>query len=145
MLPDSIASSISPSLIQAYLAADYRVEAEPAFVLKVGVSNPPLARLLQQTKCDCAAYLTACNPWSQDVGAADNAARQAALSRVLTGRSLRFIEGVGQDSQGEWPGEASFLILGLSLEAARALGRQHEQNALIWCGQDAVPQLVLLR
>lgn len=146
MLPET---AISPSLIQAYLQADYRVDADPAFVLKVGVFSEPLALLLERHKCDCAAYLTACNPLSHDVGAAENAARQAELGRELQGRSLRFINGVGQDSQsdggGQWPGEASFLVLGLSLEASRALGRKHAQNALIWCAKDAVPQLVLLR
>lgn len=136
---------ISPSLIQAYLETDYGVNADPAFVLKVGVFSEPLARLLEHHHCDCAAYLTACNPLSQDAGAAENAVRQAELSRELTERSLRFIEGVGQDSQGKWPGEASFLILGLSLEASRALGRKHAQNAFLWCARDAVPQLILLR
>jgi hypothetical protein len=142
-------TAISPQLIQAYREADYRVNAEPAFVLKVGACSQPLALLFQRHQCDCAAYLTACNPLSEDVGAAENAVRQAELSRELKERSLRFIEGVGQDSQGEWPeqwpGEASFLVLGLSLEASRALGRKHAQNALIWCAKDAVPQLVLLR
>lgn len=146
MLPES---AISPSLIQAYLAADYRVDAELPFTLKVGVFSEPLAHLLQRHQSDCAAYLTACNPLGRDVGDIENAARQAELSRELKGRSLRFIDGVGLDSQSEetqkWPGEVSFLVLGLSLEASRALGRKHEQNALIWCGKDAVPQLVLLR
>ena len=140
---------IYPSLTQAYLATDYGVNADPPFVLKVGAFSEPLAWLLERHHCDCAAYLTACNPFSEDLEAAENALRQAELSRELKERSLRFIEGVGQGSQGEAPeqrpGEASFLVLGLSLEASRALGRKHEQNALIWCGQNAVPQLVLLR
>ena len=146
MLPETV---IASSLTQAYLETDYGVNADQPFVLKVGVFSEPLARLLERHHCDCAAYLTACNPFSEDLGAAENAARQAELSRELTERSLRFIEGVGQGSQVEgpeqWPGEASLLVLGLSLEASRALGCQHEQNALIWCAKDAVPQLVLLR
>ena len=146
MLPES---AISPSLIQAYLAASYRVDADPPFTLKVGLYSEPLARIFQRQQCDCAAYLTACNPLSEDMGDAGNAARQAELGRELKSRSLKFIDGVGLDSQSEeaqkWPGEASFLVLGLSLEASRALGRKHAQHALIWCGKDAVPQLVLLR
>ena len=145
MLPDVI----SLSLIEAYLAAHYRVDAELPFTLRVGVFSEPLALLFQRHPCDCAAYLTTCNPFGQDVGQIENAERQAELGQELKGRSLRFIDGMGLDSQSEetqkWPGEASFLVLGLSLEASRALGRKHEQNALIWCGKDAVPQLVLLR
>ena len=142
-------SAISLSLIEAYLAAHYRVDAELPFTLRVGVFSKPLALLFQRHQCDCAAYLTACNPFGQDVGQIENAERQAELGQELRGRSLRFIDGMGLDSQSEetqkWPGEASFLVLGLSLEASRALGRKHEQNALIWCSKDAVPQLVLLR
>ena len=151
-MPESVPSAIAPALIEAYLAAHYRVDADPAFALEVGVCSPPLLHLFERHRCDCAAYLTACNPFSQDVGASDNAARQAELARQLKGRSLTFIDGVGVDGQGpqdggapQWPGEPSFLVLGLSLEAARTLGRKHQQNALVWCGKDAVPQLVLLR
>lgn len=36
------------------------------------------------------------------------------------------------------------LVLGLALEAAKSLGNAYEQNAVIWCGADAVPNLVLL-
>jgi hypothetical protein len=35
-------------------------------------------------------------------------------------------------------------VLGLALEAAKSLGRRHEQNAVVWSGPDAVPQLVML-
>ena len=41
--------------------------------------------------------------------------------------------------------EESFLVYGLTLEAAKALGTRLEQNAFIWSGEDAVPQLILLR
>jgi hypothetical protein len=42
------------------------------------------------------------------------------------------------------PGEPSFLAFGLALEASKTLGKAYEQNAIIWCGADAVPNLVLL-
>jgi len=142
-------SLITPALIQAYLAAHYRVDAQPPFTLQVGVFSEPLARHFQRHSCDCAAFLTACNPLSEDVGEAGNAARQAALARDLENLGLRLIDGMGLDGQDEgpqkWPGEASFLVFGLSLEASQALGRKYAQNALIWCGQDAVPQLILLQ
>ena len=146
LLPES---SISQSLIEVYLAADYRVDADSPFTLKAGILSEPLAQLLHRHQCDCAAYLTACNPLGRDVGGIENAARQAGLGQELKGRSLRFIDGVGLDGHSEevqkWSGEASFLVLGLSLETSRALGCKYGQNALLWCGMDAVPRLVLLR
>ncbi len=138
-------SAIDKNLIQAYVDTDFRVHTEPPFVLNVGVSSEPLPQLFHQYQCDCAAYLTACNPFSRSLGDAENAARQAELAKELTGRSLKFINGEGQDRQRKWPGEASVLVFGLSREASRALARKYEQNALIWCGNDAVPELVLLR
>jgi hypothetical protein len=55
------------------------------------------------------------------------------------------IPGIGVHPTGEWRGEPSYLVPGLSREAAEELGRQFEQNALIWSGADAVPELLLLR
>jgi hypothetical protein len=63
---------------------------------------------------------------------------------VLNRLGVRFIDGIGQHPSTAW-GEPSFLVLGVSLETARELGVRHEQNAIIWVGSDAVPQLVLLR
>jgi len=36
-------------------------------------------------------------------------------------------------------------VPGLSLEASKSLGARFEQNAIVWSGADAVPQLILLR
>ncbi len=138
-------SALAPTLIMAYLATHYRVDAATPFVLKVGEPSDSLAQFLTEQSAQCAAYLTACNPFSQPLSDADNLHRQSALENELNRRSLQFIRGTGQDSQGEWPGEASFLIFGLSLEASRALARQYEQNAFVWCAKDAIPQLILLK
>jgi hypothetical protein len=132
-------------LIRAYQNTDYRVDTVHPFVMKVGLPNEPLRQLYSQYRSDCAAYITACNPLGRSLSDTENTARQAALLNELTGRSLMSINGVGLDSQGKWTGEASFLVLGLSLEAARVLARKYEQNAVIWCDKDAVAQLVLLR
>jgi hypothetical protein len=138
-------SSLDPSLIQAYQDTHYRVDTAVPFVMKVGVPSEPLRQLYSQYRSDCAAYITACNPLGRRLSEADNTARQAALLSELTGRTLKFIHGVGLDSQDTWLGEASFLVLGLSLEATRFLACKHEQNAVVWCDKEAVAQLVLLR
>jgi len=36
-------------------------------------------------------------------------------------------------------------VPGLARAAAQELGRQFQQNAIIWAGADAVPELILLR
>jgi hypothetical protein len=139
------ASAIDPPTLQAYLETDYRVHGEPDFTLRVGRASAELLAAHKRRRTDCSAFLTACNPFSQPLDAAANAARQASLAKELSSRSLAFLPGVGQHPSNGWPGEDSFLVFGLTLEAAKALGTRLEQNGLVWSGADAVPQLILLR
>jgi len=137
-------SAISPATITAYLETDYRIFNEPPFALRIGINSAQLEKLYQQHKTSCGVFITACNPFSRKLDDATNAAKQAELAKELTQRSLSFIEGEGKHPSGEWT-EPGYLVLGLSLDEAKALGWQFEQNAIVWCGTDAVPELVLLR
>lgn len=136
---------IGPALQQAYLETDYQVHDHRPFVLKIGVASPQLAQLYRQHGSTCATFLTACNPHSEAVDDVENLAFQHKLARELTRLGLTFIPGIGQDSHGQCPGEPSYLILGRALDEAKVMGTQYRQNALVWCGEDAVPHLILLR
>ena len=133
------------SLIKAYEETEYRVTQGYPFVLRVDVPSPALLGLYRAKNVSCAAFITACNPFSRELTDAENAVRQTDLVSKLKRRSLSYLEGVGQHPSGDWPGEPSFLALGVAIEAAKSLGKAYEQNAIIWCGADAVPDLVLLR
>jgi hypothetical protein len=138
-------SLISPQIIQAYRETEYRVLGDQGFVLRIAEASAELLDLSSRFGVSCAAFVTACNPYSAALSDDDNRERQAKLERELRARSLRFLPGIGQHPSNEWPGEPSFMILALSLASARALGERLEQNAIVWAGEDAVPQLVLLR
>jgi hypothetical protein len=43
------------------------------------------------------------------------------------------------------PGEASVLVLGMSRNEAERVGRAFGQLAIVWSGETAVPELVVLR
>ena len=139
------ASIIDSATVQAYRETEYRVFAEAGFTLRVGQASAELLAAHKRHKTHCSAFLTACNPLSQAFDAASNAERQAALAQELNNQGLVFESGIGQHPSNGWPGEESLLVYGLELEAAKALGTRFEQNALVWCGADAVPQLILLR
>jgi len=141
-LSDSI---IDADTVQAYRETEYRVHAGEPFVLRIGEANSILAETHKHHRADSSAYISACNPFSRLLDDEANAERHAALGRELGLRSLAFIEGIGKHPADPWQGEASFLVLGLSLEAAKTLGTRLEQNAIVWTGNDAVPQLILLR
>ena len=142
MFPDSV---IDAGLIQAFRETRYRVHGAEPFTLVVDEPSAALAAAHKRFRTDCSAYITACNPFSEEVGAASNAQRHADLGLELARRSLAHIEGIGQHPSNQWPGEASYLVFGLKLEAAKTLGRALRQNAIVWSDADAVPRLILLR
>ena len=138
-------SIIDAGTVQAFRQTEYRAHGDEPFSLTVGEVCPALAAAHKRHRVDCSAYVTACNPFSQIFDDEANAERHAALGRELGQRSLASIEGIGQHPSNQWRGEASYLIFGLTLEAAKTLGTRLEQNAIVWAGADAVPQLILLR
>lgn len=140
-----IDSSIDAATIQAYLETEYRIDGDTPAILKVGTVCPELAALHESNHTVCSAFITACNPFSQALDEASNASRQRALLQELRRRGLASVEGIGQHPSNQWPGEPSFLVFGLGMEDATELGASLEQNAIVWSGSDALPQLILLR
>lgn len=138
------ATVIDTQVLRAYRETDYVVSSEPPVTLRIGNHNADLQRLHSRLGVTQSAFLTACNPFSRDVGAEENARRQVALEARLEAAGWRWLDGIGQHPEGGWA-EASFLVLGISREQARALGTAFEQNAIVWTGPDAMPELVLLR
>jgi hypothetical protein len=142
--------AVPTDLIQAFRETHYKVysspdSAEVAFTLRIDQPCADLRTAHRLRRVDCSAYITACNPNSQSLTAADNAERQQDLSRELRTRGLAFDSGVGQHPNNGWEGEPSFLVYGLDLEAAKALGRRFGQVAIVWAGADAMPRLVMLK
>ncbi len=137
-------SSIDAGLIQAFHQPHYRVHGAEPFTLRVDEHSAALAASHKRVRTGCSAYVTACNPFSEYVGAASNAKRHADLALELNSRGLVPIEGIGQHPSNQWPGEASYLVFGLKRETAQTLGRALRQIAIVWSDADAVPRLILL-
>ena len=138
-------STLAPGLVQAYLETEYRVNGESGFTLQVGQASPELLIAHTRQQVVCSAFLTACNPLGRLLDMPDNGARQQMLAAELIHQGLAFLPGMGQHPSNDWPGEESFLVFGLSLEAAKTLGLQLQQNGFVWSGADAIPRLILLR
>ncbi len=131
------------ALDAAYRAARYRVTEGEAFTLRVGEPSAALRRLYAEFGVDEAAFITACNPGSRVLDASANRRRMRRLAADVAALGLAVREGIGEDDTGTWR-EPSLLALGMPLPQARALGRKYGQNAIVWCGADAVPALVWL-
>lgn len=138
-------SAIPAATINAYLAADYTVFADKPFVLKIGHASPELARWLKLKRTDRAAFITAWNPLGEPTPDAENHAAQHKLLARIKAEGMPYLDGEGRDPTGQWPGESSLLVFGISLEAARKLASEFRQNGIVYAGRDATPQLILLR
>jgi hypothetical protein len=133
-----------PALLRAFCETDYHVHADPPFVLRIGEPSPLLLALHRARGVEASVYVTACNPWSQQLSEADNCVRTDGLRLRLRREGLAFVEGVGQHPGNGWPGEVSFLVLGVGCEAARRLGEDLQQHAIVVAASDAVPHLLLV-
>lgn len=143
-------TALKPELVNAYLETDYKVFAstgdtqERTFTMRVGQACEPLAHLFQERGIQCAAFVTAYNPYSAAHEDLDNETRQASLLQTLDQHKVIYLSGEGRHPSGNWPAEPSVLALNLPLDASKRLGMRFDQNAVLWCGIDAIPHLVLL-
>ena len=115
------------------------------FTLSVGQRSAELHALYVELGLTCAGYLTAWNPFSKEASELENENAQRQLLRQLSLEGFPALNALGIDPSGDWPGEESVFVPGLSLDRAKLLGSEFGQNAIVWAGPDAVPQLVVLR
>ena len=139
-------TQIHPDKVRAYLATDYRLgHTSQDIVLTIGQRSERLAALFTEHGVCCAAFLTACNPQGNFQSDAANDQAHTALAAKLQALGLKMIEGSGSEEGTDWPAEKSYFVLGLALEPAKEIGIHFDQDAIVWVGPDAVPQLIFLR
>ena len=139
-------TQIHPDKVRAYLATDYWLgHTAHDIVLKIGIRSEGLAALFSERSVCCGAFLTACNPRGAIQPDAANERGHAELAHLLQEHGAAAIEGSGSGKDTDWPAEKSWFALGLQLDPAKDIGRRFDQDAIVWVGPDAVPQLILLR
>jgi hypothetical protein len=139
-------TTIAADKVRAYRATDYRLGTTTQdIVLAPGLRSDRLAAMFASKSVTCGAFLTASNPLGTQKSDTANDLAHAQLTSVLTDLGLEFIEGSGSEEGTYWPAEKSLFALGLSREGAVSIGRQFAQDAIVWVGDSAVPELVLLR
>lgn len=131
-------------LLQAYYATAYSLKGHP-WSLQLGQAQPELAALYRRHAVQCAAYITACNPLGELLPDHLNGRRMEQLRQALQRAGWAWLEGRGEPQDPTWPGEDSVLVWGMTENTARAWGIQWNQNAVVYCGADCIPQLLLLR
>ena len=140
--PFRVVTPAQLALLLAYGNSDY-VVLEPKLVLHVGEPSAALDELLESHGERTAAFVTAANPGSKPRPKAEN---QAANQKLLESQRLlsrTCLEGEGRAPDRSWA-ERSFLVLGIPLAEAEALGRSYGQNAIVFCEKGRPPELVLI-
>jgi len=135
---------LSPEVAAAYENAQYVVFAERDIVLTIGRRSPELDALLDFHQAGTAAYVTAANPRGARRAEAENAAALSTLQDLVAAAGYPRYMGEGRDPRGEWPPEASLLVIGIWRENAVALGRLFEQNAIVFAERGRAPELIAL-
>ena len=133
---------IDPALWETYEKTHFIVQSTPEFVLKIGQYSEEIKQLFKHHSLSTAAFITAYNPFSQQLSQDENLERQANLVKEIQSRGLNLLQGLGQDPDHKWEDEPSVLVLGIALEAAKKLSRTYEQNAFVWCDESCTPQLI---
>jgi hypothetical protein len=127
------------------MATDFRLgHTDQDIVLTIGKHSEHIAALFAGNDVNCGAFLTACNPRGTVQSDEANDQAHAQLAVKLQELGLQAIEGSGSEEGTEWPAEKSYFALGLALQPAKAIGTHFDQDAIVWVGPDAVPQLILL-
>ena len=136
---------IASSLLESYESADYHVYDSPPFILKIGIHSSELDCIYKTSHKHTAAFITAFNPFSQELSNQENKDRNHKLEKLIQSLHFDFIHGEGKCGHEDWGGEESFLIFGINKKQAYEIGREFQQNAIVWCDKDAIPQLLLLK
>ena len=137
-------STLADTTIRAYLQAEYRIHADAPFSLHVGFRSDALHALYIRTGTRSAAFITPYNPFGHMLDGRENQLKLQELKSRLDGFGLPYLLAEGLDPQNEWPPEKGVLVLGLTFEQARDIGREFRQNGVLWCDERAYVALALL-
>lgn len=114
-------------------------------IIRIGSRSLETDRLLAKMRVRSGAFITGWNPYSSPLNERRNEQWDRLLKRYLCMHSIRYIEGEGRDSAGDWPPERSVLAFGVSYVAASSIGRRFRQNAIVYVASGQPAELVMLR
>jgi hypothetical protein len=135
-------TTLPPDLVQAYAETEFRLAANKITVI-VGRHNPQLNQLLQQYNANCAAIITAYNPYSIPHTLEQNINLNLSLAQDIA--AYHTIQCTGIHPSNNWTPESGYMILDITQQDADTLAIKYQQNAYIWIPDSTIPELVLLR
>ncbi|AKC85549.1 DUF3293 domain-containing protein [Pseudoxanthomonas suwonensis] len=132
------------ALLEAYLAAVYRVELDDGTTLPLHVGQPAPAALERAMPATAWTLVTAWNPQSVPRSGAANDAADAMLRAELDALGLAKLRAGGGSDDGDWE-ERGWLVAGLDAAAADALARRYGQAGILHWAQGQPVRLRMYR
>ncbi len=133
------------SLRDHYLNTSYRVTGvTPAIDIRIGEARPEIDALLDKHGARSWAFITAWNPGSKKLDAAENQRCQAALEAEVKQVGYVFYRGAGVPDEKDWDPEESLLVIGMNREQAVKLGMKYDQAAIVAGERDALAELIFI-
>jgi hypothetical protein len=134
---------VNAALLAAYRATTYRVfppAAAAPIDLRIDQRNAELDQLLVQfgvaqhggSATTGGAIISACNPYSRVLSAAENQQRMATFRRRLKSTSWSCLPALGIPDAPDWDAEDSLLLIGIPLKSAQHIAADLEQHAWVW-------------
>jgi len=139
-MPDSVAD-----LLAAWYATHYDIRLPQGRTVTLRIGQPLPAVACEWLRTDpFGVFVTACNPRSQRLPEAENAARLATLRLGLGALACRMVEGVGHAPDDDWS-EPGLFVAGLDLATVDALARTLAQDAIVLAPAQGAVRLRLYR
>jgi len=133
-------------LWNAYLATKYRASTPIGEItIQIDKPHPELDLLLENHCVEQWAFITAWNPFSEELSLEENTVRHEQLVGKV--RELGYIafEGAGIPENTNWQPETSLLILGVGENMAIDVGIEFGQNAIVLGKKGTNAQLITCR
>lgn len=134
---------MNQNLIQAYKSTNYRVLTEPEFSFRVGEPSATLDDVLRSHGVTSAGFITAWNPFSNELELEENRLRNQALVKRAKALGVALVDGFGAWLDDPEKGEESYLLIGVSRDDAIALANEFEQNAIVFAELGKPVELVI--
>ena len=113
------------------------------FTIRLNQPNLALHQFLRQHAATTFAFITACNPMSQEISPVENKQRNYQLAAALM--NYHYYPAAGVPAAGEeWQPEESFFVLNITRGEAVELGRKYQQLAILFGEIEKKPELVWL-
>ncbi len=110
--------------------------------IRIGELNPSLDAWLAGLEASSGVFVSAANPASRPLPDDENEVRHAFLCREMKELDYPIFQGAAVADAGDWPVEVGLLVLQVSEARARALGRDYDQNAVVWVALGEAPRLL---